>query len=87
MSKSYGMMVGFDTAIDWIERNTPDDEMKQRVMARLQYERDQNVPVPPNRFKGRFTFAIYSCGNCGRTVEVQDKYCPGCGFVIDWRAR
>ena len=26
----------------------------------------------------------YTCGNCGKRVEIQDNYCSGCGFMIRW---
>lgn len=90
MSKSYGMMVGFDDAIKWVERlHVPDEdvEMKDRTLARLRYERDQNVPVKPKRHKGIHILDYYTCGNCGAGIQVQNKYCPNCGFTIDWRER
>ena len=87
MSKSYGLMVGFDKAIEWIEHLhvlNEDVEMKNRILTRLRYERDQNVPVKPKKHKGRI-FDDYACGNCGSVIQVQDEYCPKCGFAIDWR--
>ena len=87
MSKSYGRMVCFEDAVAWVELlDVPEEcnETKQYVLNRLRYERDQNIPVPFKCRKGR-TFDEYTCGNCGRLIDVNDKYCAGCGFVIDWR--
>lgn len=85
MSKPYGMMVGFDKAIEWIEHlHVPDKDvdMKDRTLARLRYERDQNIPVKPKVYRGRMI--TYTCGNCGAGIQVQNKYCQNCGFAIDW---
>lgn len=87
MSKSYGMMVGFDAAIAWVEHlecPSGEEDLRARVLARMRYERDQNIPVPVKRYKGRFV--SYDCGNCGHIVDVNNKYCPCCGFAIDWRS-
>ena len=87
MSKSYGLRVSFEDAVAWVQLlDVPKEceDTKQRVLHRLCYERDQNVPVPYKCRKGR-TFDEYTCGNCGRSVDVIDKYCGGCGFAIDWR--
>ena len=29
-------------------------------------------------------YDTHTCGNCGRTVRVEDNYCGGCGFRILW---
>ena len=48
-------------------------------------EIDKAQPVPVKVRKGRRT--DYSCTNCGRGLDVNDKYCPGCGTKIDWSKR
>lgn len=87
MSKAYGRMVSFDDAVRWVESiEVPkeSEETKAYVLHRLEYERDQNIPVKPRIRKGR-TFDEAMCGNCSRCIEVIDRYCPGCGVAIDWR--
>lgn len=85
MSRHYGMMVGFSDAIKWIGENTKNSVMKDRVMARLSYELEQNLPVKPTKYKTRY-FDEYKCGNCGRgSLEHDWEYCPNCGFAIGIR--
>ena len=87
MGKSYWRMVSFSDAVAWVERmDVPEGEsdMKQWVLNRLRYERDQNVPVKPRIHKGR-TFDEWYCGNCGNIfVNGAGDYCKKCGFAIDW---
>ena len=87
MSKSYGGMVGLEDAVAWVELlDVPKDceDTKRRVLNRLRYERDQNVPVPVKCRKGRM-FDEYTCGNCGFVARPEYEYCPKCGFAMKWR--
>lgn len=47
MRKTYGTMTGFSDAIDWVERNAPEDDRKSQVLNRMRYERDKSEPVRP----------------------------------------
>lgn len=84
MSKDYEMMISFDEAIKWAERQ-PDSTVKECTLARMRYECDKSKPVPPKFHKGKYghKYDNWSCGNCGAGVpEAHWKYCPNCGFAI-----
>lgn len=84
MSQSYGMMCGYDTAIEWAERQ-PESTVKNCAIARMKYERDKVLPVKPKFHKGIYgkKFDSWTCGNCGAVIlEAHWKYCPNCGFAI-----
>lgn len=89
MSKDYGIMVGCETALTWVENLSGVDEMiKERVLHRMRYEFDKDIPVKPRFNKGKYgpRYDSYSCGNCGTTIsEAWHEYCPNCGFRIDKR--
>lgn len=91
MSKSYGQCVGCADAIKWVESLTGVDEiMQERVLNRMRYEFDKDIPVPVKFRKGIYgrKYDNYSCGNCGYGgLEVHEHYCPDCGFRIDWRTK
>ena len=85
MSKNYGQMMSYSDAIAWIKANAPDTEKRAQVLHRMQYEKDKSDPVKPKFYKGRYVANWYMCGNCGgRRVDVNDNYCPNCGFAIKW---
>ena len=86
MGKSYGPMVGCEYAVDWVKNNTPDCEMKDRVVARMQYEFDKDIPVPVKYHPGKYghKYDSYACGNCGAGIlEAHYKFCPSCGFALE----
>ena len=88
MSENYGLMVGFNDAIKWVEQlpcPESEAEMKSRVLARMRYERDQNVPVPATKHKGKYIRDYYTCGNCGAGIDIGNRFCSNCGFAIRWR--
>lgn len=97
MSRSYGLMVAGLAALEWMETKCwpviPEAEKNDPVFAlmwsrcinRFRYEIDKSQPVPVKVRKGRRT--DYSCSNCGRGIDVNDKYCPGCGTHLDWNKR
>lgn len=88
MNKSYGAMCSANQAIEEIEKaEFTSGDMKERVLNRLMYMRDQDIAVKPKYHKGRQgrTFDYYTCGHCGNTIrEIGDNYCSGCGFRIGW---
>lgn len=89
MSKSYGQCVGCEYALTWVENLTGVDEIiKERVLNRMRYEFDKDIPVKPKFRKGIYgkKYDNYSCGNCGYGgLQVHEVYCAHCGFRIDWR--
>lgn len=36
--------------------------------------------------KGEYSNAYgeYLCSECGRVVQIEDAYCPGCGARLEW---
>ena len=89
MSKSHGMMVGCQKALDWVSQiETDDTETKDCVLNRMRYEFDKDIEVPVKIRKGIYghKFDEYLCGNCGSSVkEAWFKWCPNCGYRIGGR--
>lgn len=89
MSKSYGVMVSMDDAIKFVKnldfRDDPlQANIRDRVINRLEYERDKTIPVKPVKHIGGRRFEdCYTCGNCGGSLELPiSSYCRNCGFRI-----
>ena len=86
MSKDYGTMVGCNTAITWVQNLTGvNDQIRQRVLSRMAYEFDKDIPIKPKFHKGIYghQFDHYTCGHCGFGIdESVYHYCPNCGFRI-----
>ncbi len=82
-------MVGCQTALTWVnELKGVDENIKMRVLSRMQYEFDKDIAVKPRFNKGKYgaRYDSYSCGNCGTTIaEAWHEYCPRCGFRIGKR--
>lgn len=78
------MMCGIDEAIRHIREDCSGMLWAERVINRLDYHRRQAVGVKPKHNKGVSIKDYYTCGNCGKMVEIQDNYCGGCGFAIKW---
>ena len=86
MSKSYGMMCSYESAIAWAEQQ-PESTVRDCVLARMRYERDKAIPVKPKFHPGKYghRYDSYTCGNCGTTIaQIWHNYCPKCGFAIGW---
>lgn len=83
-------MTGYDDAVEWIKGlklvSAKDCEMRDRTVERMRYEADKARVVKPNLNKGLYgkRFDSYTCGHCGRTLVINDNYCPNCGFRIGW---
>ena len=80
------MMCGIDHAIEIIKKcdflyGVPDAEL---IINRLDYHHRQAVGVKPKYHKGMTCQDYYTCGNCGKTVTINDDFCSGCGFAIKW---
>lgn len=83
MSKDYGTMIGPADAINWLVA-LPENETRNRVIARFRYECDKDVPVPRKYRPGVYghKYDTWTCGNCGYGLsEAHYKYCPNCGFA------
>ena len=85
-NNDYGPMVGCETAIMWVENlKDVDTNIKERVIRRMKYEFQKDIPVLPRFNKGRYghKYDSYSCGNCGAGIDaVLYKFCPNCGYAI-----
>ena len=77
------MMCGIDEAIQHIRENY-EGEWTGTVINRLEYHRNQAEGVKPKWHRGESIKDYYTCGNCGRTVRVEDNFCAGCGYRIKW---
>lgn len=80
------MMCGIDEAIRAIRdtdllHGIPEAGL---IINRLEYHRRQAQGVKPKYHKGDCIKDWYTCGNCGRTVEINFDYCPKCGYKIGW---
>ena len=85
MAKDYGTMVGYNSALTWVSNlKNVDDNIKQRVLARMAYEFDKDIPTPIKKHKGIYgsKFDHATCGNCGFGAAAFYNYCPNCGFKI-----
>ena len=78
------MMCGIDEAIQHIRRDCKAFIWAECVINRLAYHRAQAQGVKPKYHKGDCIKDWYTCGNCGRTVEINFDYCPKCGYQILW---
>lgn len=94
MSKDYGMMIGCNDALMWVQNLTGvNDQIRDRVLNRMAYEFDKDIPVRPKLHKGvhGHKYDHYTCGNCGAGINLPvDRFCPNCGFSIatkDWQEK
>ena len=87
----YGPMVGCDSAITWVENlKDVDNNIKERVLRRMRYEFQKDIPVRPKFHKGKYgaKYDSYTCGKCGFGInEVVYKFCPNCGYAIGSRGK
>ena len=77
------MMCGIDEAIQHIRENY-EGVWTESVINRLEYHRNQAEGIKPKLNKGQNINDYYTCGNCGRRVDIIDDYCGKCGFAIKW---
>ena len=90
----YGAMVGCETAIMWIENlKGVDEHIQERVLNRVRYEFEKDIPVPVKYMKGKYgrKYDTWSCGHCGHGIsETQaraGRFCGQCGYRIkEWKS-
>lgn len=75
------MMCCIDEAIQHIRENY-EGVWTESVINRLDYHRRQAEGVKPKWHRGDSIKDYYTCGNCGRTVRIEDNFCAGCGYSI-----
>ena len=78
------MMCGIDQAIQHIREDCNGFLWAELVINRLEYHRNQAQGVKPKYHKGMSIKDYYTCGNCGKRVEIQQDFCWGCGYRIKW---
>ena len=78
------MMCGIDEAINWISEHCDDQIGMDLVINRMEYHRGQAIGIKPKYNKGQSIKDWYTCGNCGKQIEIIDNYCAGCGYRIKW---
>lgn len=91
MGQSFGTMCGIDQAVSYLEQSQPrykDDDMPERIIARLRYVQAKDNGVKPKYHKGQcgHRYDYWTCGNCGAITHdgVGDNYCRNCGYRILW---
>ena len=92
MSKTYGIMMGADEALEYAENCIPDmlgevseetSEHYERFVNKIRYMVDKARGVAPKYHKGKSINNWWTCGNCGFGIhEVQYRFCPNCGFFL-----
>ncbi len=91
MGKDYGIMVGCQAALTWVENlKNVDGNIKSRVLSRMQYEFDKDIAVPPKFHKGKYgaKYDSWTCGHCGAGLnEAHWKFCPNCSYMIGKKIR
>ena len=78
------MMCGIDQAIQYLLEDCVGLEWTELVINRLDYHRRQADGVKPKHHNGQSIKDYYTCGNCGKRVDIIDNFCGGCGFRIQW---
>lgn len=91
MSGDFGTMCGISQAVEYLADVPPrkkDDDMPQRIIARLRYVRAKDEGIKPKYHKGLYgnKYDHWTCGNCGAETRdgVGDTYCRNCGYRILW---
>ena len=89
MEIEFGPMVGCETAMGWVSNlSNVDENIKIRVLRRMQYEFAKDIPVKPKFHKGKYgkKYDNFTCGQCGFGLsEVVWDFCPKCGYAIGKR--
>ena len=81
------MMCGIDEAIRVIRdadlmHGIPEASL---IINRLEYHRNQAEGIKPKYYKADSVLhSYYKCGNCGHRLEINDNFCPNCGYCIKW---
>lgn len=81
------MMCGIDEAIKAIRQTYTMymmPENAEQIINRLEYHRAQAEGVKPKYNHGQVIKDYYTCRNCGFRVEINNNYCPNCGYMIKW---
>ena len=80
------MMVGIEEAIQIIKDASLMYEIPKAelIINRIEYHRAQAEGVKPKYHPGMVLKDYYTCRNCGYRVDIQNNYCPNCGFMIKW---
>ena len=81
------MMCGIDKAIDAIRTVSELCEFPEAslIINRLDYHRSQAEGIKPKYYKADSALhSYYKCGNCGHRLDINNNYCPNCGYMIKW---
>ncbi len=78
------MMCGIDEAVRYIRDYCSGYIWAETVIKRLEYHRGQADGVKPKYHAGDILKEYYTCGNCGKRINIEDDYCSGCGYRIKW---
>ena len=78
------MMCGIDEAIRHIREDCSEYVWADVVINRLDYHRRQAIGEKPKYHRADGMKDYHTCRNCGRTVKINDNFCAGCGFALNW---
>ncbi len=81
-----GAMCGIDDAIRHIREDCEGHIWTELVINRLEHHRRQAQGVKPKLNDGKKLNSYYTCGNCGKRVEITQNFCGGCGYRILWNS-
>lgn len=81
------MMCGIESAINAIRTVSQLCEFPEAnlIISRLEYHRSQAEGVKPKYYKADSALhSYYKCGNCGHRLDINNNFCPNCGYMIKW---
>lgn len=83
---SCGSCCNVNTAIDYLISIDNNTVIHEQTINLLKYISNRQNGAKPKYYKGsRKEYSYWICGHCGgRKVDVTDKFCPNCGYVIRW---
>ena len=80
------MMIGIEEAIQIIRDTGGLFEIPKAdlIINRLEYHKAQAEGLKPKHNPGMVFKDYYTCRNCGHRVDIQNNYCPNCGYMLKW---
>lgn len=94
-----GQTIGIDETVelfeqlgDFLQDNDiemeTDGDFPQRythAMNRLRYLQKREKGIKAKKTSKRYGGYFITCGNCGSGIDAHYRFCPHCGYLIDWK--